>query len=160
MSSGVTTMIKILYNNSYGVGFSVSDAFVAEYNARTKTSLDSAKALFFKGPDSIRCDPIAITIIEEKGSEWCSGEGSSLAVHEVHSVMARYWEIEETDGDEYVRIMTAEALSDILHTFMQTNDRTTLDKQYAAIMEAVGLKPTEINSNNDNHSYFNVEFNP
>jgi hypothetical protein len=156
-------MPKVLYNNSYGIGFSFSDAFIAEYEGRVGKKLDSTKALFYKGADSIRCDPIAIAIFEEKGSEWCSGEGSSIALRNVHPVMARYWEIEETEGDEYVRIMSSEALADILHAFMLTNDRTTLDKQYAAIMEAVGLKPSDVNPSNDNgyiHRYFSVEFDP
>jgi hypothetical protein len=148
-------MIKVLYNNSYGPGFSFSDAFITEYEYRTGKKLDTMNALFHKGIDSIRCDPVAITLFEEKGAEWCSGEGSFLALREVHPALERYWEIEENEGDEYVRVMITDALADILHTFMLTNDRANLDKQYDAIMNAagfpqrVGLKETDRDSSND-----------
>ena len=164
--SRFNTMVKVLYNNSYGPGFSFSDAFIAEYDRRSGKKLDITNALFHKGIDSIRCDSVAVALFEEKGAEWCSGEGSFLAIREVHPVMERYWEIEENEGDEYVRVMITEALADILHTFMLTNDRANLDNQYNAIMNAAGypsaqggLKEKEENSSNDNHihRYFSVE---
>ena len=156
-------MVKVLYNNSYGPGFGFSDAFVAEYDRRTGKKLDVTNALFHKGVDSIRCDPVAIALFEEKGDEWCSGDGSFLAIREVHPVMERYWEIEENEGDEHVRVMISDALADALHAFMRTNDRANLDKQYDAIMAAaglptagVGLKEAEGDSSNGGYSYFGV----
>ena len=149
--------MKVLYNNCYGSGFCLSDAFVTEYNKRTGKELDQVKALFYKGADSIRCDPVAITLYEEKGSEWCSGPDSELAIREVPDVLSRYWEIEESDGDEYVRICVADALADILHTFMQTHNRTDLDRQYAAIMNTSVLKTEPTTQSNDIYRYFSVE---
>lgn len=128
--------MKVLYNNCYGEGFTLSDAFLEEYEKRTGKKLDPAKILFYKGVTSIRCDPVAIALFEEKGSEWCSGYDSMLAIRDVPAVFDRYWEIEEGDGDEYVRILISEALADVLHAFMQTGDRATLDRQYAAIIAA------------------------
>ena len=162
-SHAVSTM-KVLYNNCYGTGFCLSDAFVTEYNKRTGKELDQVKALFYKGADSLRCDPVAVTLFEEMGSTWCSGSDSELAIREVPDVFSRYWEVEESDGDEYVRICVAEALADILHTFMQTGNRAALDRQYAAIMNASVLKVEPVTPSNDNddyvHRYFSVEFNP
>jgi hypothetical protein len=134
------SIMKVLYNNCYGAGFSLSDAFVTEYEKRSGKPLDPVKALFHTGADSIRCDPIAVALFEEMGSAWCSGPDSELAIREVPDVLSRYWEIEEGDGDEYVRVCIADALADILHTFMQTNNRADLDRQYAAIMDASVLK--------------------
>jgi hypothetical protein len=128
--------MKILYNNCYGPGFTLSDAFLEEYEKRTGKKLEPAKVLFHTGVGSIRCDSIAIALFEEKGSEWCSAPGSDIAIRDIPSVFDHYWEIEESDGDEYVRILVSEALADILHTFMQTGDRATLDRQYAAIIAA------------------------
>jgi len=152
--------MKVLYNNCYGSGFCLSDAFVAEYNKRTGKELDQVKALFYKGAGSIRCDPVAITLFEEMGSVWCSGPDSELAIRDVPDVLSRYWEIEESDGDEYVRVCVAEALADILHTFMQTNNRADLDRQYDAIMGVLELKTEPMTQNNDSnyiHRYFSVE---
>ena len=133
--------LKILYNNCYG-GFDFSEAFLAEYKARTGKTLDTFKALFRQGLNSIRCDPLAIAILEEKGSALCSGSYSVLAIHEIPAIFSNYWEIDDYDGDEHVRILVNDALADILHTFMDTNDRATLDRQYKAITDAaVVLKP-------------------
>jgi hypothetical protein len=141
--------MKVLYNTCYGTGFCFSDAFVAEYNKRTGKELDQVKALFYKGNDSIRCDSVAITLFEEMGPTWCSGPDSDLAIYDVPDVLNCYWEVEESDGDEYVRICVAEALTDILHTFMQTNNRADLDRQYAAIMDASVLKTVHTTQSND-----------
>lgn len=134
--SASTMTTQVLYNNSYGDGFVFSEAFLAEYEARTSKKLDTIKALMRIGPDSIRCDPVAIAIFKEKGAEWCSGPTSDLALREFSNVFDRYWEIEEQDGDEHVRLLVSEALADILHEFMRTGDRVTLDRQYKAIVSA------------------------
>ena len=124
---------SILYNNCYG-GFAFSDAFLAEYKARTGVVLDTFKALFRLGPESIRCNPVAVAIFKEKGSEWCSGFDSQIEAFECPVALAKYWEIDDYDGDEHVSVLISDALADILHTFMQTNDRAALDRQYAVIM--------------------------
>ena len=130
-------MTQVLYNNAYGDGFEFSRVFLEEFTKRRGKELDTTKALFWKGRGSIRCDPLAIALFQEKGSEWSSGPTSSLQLREFSTIFENYWEVEEQDGDEYVRVMVAEALADILHTFIQTGDKEALDRQYAAIMEAV-----------------------
>lgn len=132
----MTVTMKVLYNDCYG-GFCFSDAFLAEYKERTGKTLDTYQALFRRGRQSIRCDPVAIAIIEEKGSEWASGSHSYISIYEFPAVFDRYWEIEECeDGDEGVHINSSAALADILETFMETRDIPVLERQYAAIMEA------------------------
>jgi hypothetical protein len=126
---------KVLFNDCYG-GFNFSEAFLAEYKARTGQTLDTYKALFRRGTQSIRCDPIAIAIVEEKGSEWASGVCSCIAIREFPAVFAHYWDIDESDGDEHVRVDVAAALADILQTFMETRDLPALERQYTAIAEA------------------------
>lgn len=151
--------MKILYNNCYGTGFSLSDAFIAEYETRKGRKINVTKSLFQRNIGSIRCDPDAIAIMEEKGSVWSSGPGSELAIYEVPPVFDEYWEIEENDGDEYVRILVSEALADVLHTFMETGNRDVLNTQYAAITEShkfSGLKRNIQNTYNDVHTYFGV----
>jgi len=152
--------MKVLYNNCYGAGLCFSDAFVTEYETRTGKKLDPVKALFYKGSDSIRCDPVAIGLVEEMGAAWCSGPDSELAIRDVPDVFRHYWEIEENGGDEYVRIVVSAALADILHAFMQTGNRADLDRQYAEIMEASVLKGVSIMESNVGYSYFGVETNP
>ena len=153
--------VKVLYNNCLGVGFSFSDEFVAEYERRAGKRIEVHRALFRNGPDSIRCDPIAVAIFEEKGTAWCSGKGSEIAIYDIPAALTRYWEIEEDEGDEYVRIMVAEALADILHTFMETGDLAVLKRQYATIIASSELKkdPNVHRSKdeyNDPYSYFGV----
>ena len=152
--------MKILYNDCYGVGFAFSDAFIAEYEQRTDRKVQITKALFQRGTGSIRCDPVAAAIVEEKGSVWASAPGSSIAVHEIPDVFERYWEIEENDGDEYVRVLVSEALADILHTFMDTGDYATLKTQYDVINNSYGLKQETVDISNDVHTYFGVVHGP
>ena len=152
--------MRVLYNNCYGIGFSLSDAFIAEYERRAGRKINITRALFNRGSGSIRCDPIAVALAEEKGTEWTSGAGSEIRIYEVPAVFERYWEIEENDGDEYVRILVSEALADILHTFMDTGDRDALNAQYAAIVHPSGSKKREIDTNNDVHTYFGVTYDP
>lgn len=130
----MSDMIKVLYNDCYG-GFEFSKAFEAEYKTRTGRELKAHQRLYRTGPDSIRCDPVAIAIFEEKGSEWCSGPNSVLAVRKIPKIFERYWEIDEYDGDETVRVDRSEALADCLHAFMTSGDKATLEAQYRAIMD-------------------------
>lgn len=171
---------QVLYNNSYGDGFSFSKAFEAEFaKRRGGKELDTTKALFWKGKGSIRCDPVAIALFLEKGSEWSSGPTASLELREFSSVFDNYWEIEEQDGDEYVRVRVAEALADVLHVFVQTGDQEAMKRQYTTIMDAVaslnesiyGLPPVAAPApagaelkkesdtvvSHDGHTYFGTE---
>ena len=144
----MTGTFKVLYNDCYG-SFDFSDAFLAEFKKRTGRDLDTQKALFHLGPNSIRRDPIAIAIFEEYGAEWCSGKDSYLAVRELPAVFTHYWEIDEYDGNETVRADVNAALVDCLDTFMQTRDAALLEKQYVEIKAAAksmwpaSLSPTE-----------------
>lgn len=127
--------IKVLYNDCYG-GFAFSNAFLKEFQARTNRTLDTYKALFRLGASSIRCDPVAIAIFEEHGSEWCSGPNAALEVFEFPALFAEYWSIEDYDGEERVHVDVNAALADCLATFMDTRDLRTLERQYAAIEAA------------------------
>jgi hypothetical protein len=143
--------MKILYNDCYG-GFAFSPAFLTEFKERTGRVLDTYKALFRLGPNSIRCDPAAIAIFEEHGSEWCSGPHSSLALREIPAIFENYWEIEDYDGEETVHVSADGALADCLHTFMETRDVAVLDRQYAAIEAAKATMwkaPLELKKVND-----------
>ena len=130
-----TATTKVLYNNAFGDGFELSRPFLEEFTKRRGKEIDINKALFWKGTGSIRCDPLAIALFQEKGSEWSSGPSASIQLREFSAVFDKYWEVEEQDGDEYVRVLVADALADILHTFIETGDREALDRQYKAIMD-------------------------
>jgi len=141
----MATTTTILYNDCYG-GFQFSEAFLAEYTKRTGRNMNLFIELMLIGPESIRCDPTAIALFREKGSAWCSGPESSIAAFECPVIFERHWEIDEYNGDERVRILVSDALADILHAFMDTNDRGALDRQYAAIMAAAELKQSAVDS--------------
>jgi hypothetical protein len=127
--------IKVLYNDCYG-GFAFSEEFLAAFKERTGRTLNMDKELMFLGLNSIRCSTDAIALLEEKGAEWSSGAGSYLAIREFPAVFANYWDIDEYDGNESVRIAAAEALADVLDTYMETRDNDALESQYAVIKEA------------------------
>lgn len=128
--------IKILYNNCYG-GFEVSEAFKEEYRRRTgKTINQDAIEFWNTGPDSFRCDPVAVAIVEEFGSERSSGHSSVIEIREIPAVFARHWNIKEYDGDETVKVNITEAYADILHGFMDSGDLGLLVKQYRTIKTA------------------------
>jgi hypothetical protein len=126
--------MKILYNDSYGA-FAFSAAFLAAYKERTGVNINLDNALFRLGPDSIRCDPVAIALIEEHGVEWASGPNAWLAIREIPDLFAQYWEIDEYDGNESVRVRVSDALADVLDTYMETRDHAVLERQYSAIAE-------------------------
>jgi hypothetical protein len=145
---------KVLYNNSYGP-FEFSSAFEAEYAARAGRNIDTAKRLFHLGTLSIRTDPVAIALREEKGAEWSSGPQSYIEVRAFSSVFEKYWEVEESDGDETVRLLVSEALADVLHAFMGGGDLETLKAQYKRITEAASpSKPTETDATYTGYGYF------
>lgn len=132
--------MKVLYNDCYG-DFAFSAAFLAEYKARAGRDLDLTKALFHTGAHSIRCDPVAIAIVAEHGSEWASAPDANITIYEFPDVFAHYWEIEDYDGNETVHINVSDAVADLLHTFMDTvaenRDVAALERQYRAIMTAM-----------------------
>lgn len=163
---------KVLYNNAYGDGFELSKPFLEEFTKRRGKEIDVNKALFWKGTGSIRCDPLAIALFQEKGSEWSSGPSASIQLREFAAVFEKYWEIEEQDGDEYVRVLVTDALADILHTFIETGDKEALDRQYKAVMDGAntlnesiyGLPPVaELKKAPESvvahvgHTYFGIE---
>lgn len=128
--------IPVLYNNCYG-GFCFSDEFEAEYTRRTGRPINTEKRLFrLCGPESIRCDPVAVTIFREMGSEWSSGRNAAIELTEVHPIFEHYWTIEESEGDEFVRVCVSDALADILDDFMETGDLERLRERHAAIKGA------------------------
>ena len=127
-------MIKVLYNDCYG-GFNLSDQFMAEYERFTGKKVEEHRYLG-TGSDSLRIDPIAITIFEERGSEWCSGIRASLETRQIPATFARYWEIEEYDGNEHVIVNVEGALADVLETYIQTGDHATMLDQYRHIKTA------------------------
>ena len=132
--------MKVLYNDCYG-DFAFSAAFLAEYKARTGLELDLTKALFHTGAHSIRCDPVAIALVEEHGVEWASAPEANITIYEFPDVFAHYWEIEDYDGNETVHLNVSDAIADLLHTFMDTaasvRDIAALERQYRAIMAAL-----------------------
>jgi hypothetical protein len=135
MSSTSLPIHKVLYNDCHGE-FAFSEAFLEAFTARTGRTLHMENELLRVGAHSIRCNADAIALFEEKGSEWSSGPGACLAIREFPAVFANYWEIDDYDGNETVRILVAEALADILITYMQTRDADALERQYAAVTEA------------------------
>ena len=145
---------KVLYNNSYGP-FEFSSAFEAEYAVRAGRPVNTEKRLLHLGTNSIRTDPIAIALREEKGAEWSSGPQSYIEVRAFSSVFEKYWEVEEIDGDETVRLLVSEALADILHTYMGGGGLGTMEAQYRRIMAAATpSKPAETDATYTGYGYF------
>jgi len=142
---------KVVYNDCYG-GFKFSAAFEAEYRKRTGWDLMTEKRLFRNGPESVRRDSVAITLLEEKGIEWSSGPNSYLAIRVIPTVFETYWSIEEYDGNESVYVNVPEAYADLLHAYMSDGDHAKLTDGYRrirtaarALTETQGLlKPAEV----------------
>lgn len=132
---------RVLFNDCYG-GFAVSEAFDAEYTKRTGKSFGGD--LYILGA---RRDPVALDLFDERGSEWCSGPNSMLAVHEIPNTFEKYWEIDEFDGSETVRLLISEAFVDVLETYLETDDRAAMIKQYHAICAAAGRNAVTTNLN-------------
>jgi hypothetical protein len=129
--------MKVIYNDCYG-DFGFSDAFLAEYKVRTGHTITDRR-LFVRGNDCIRVDPVAIALLEERGSEWASAEGAHLNLYECSDIFAGYWEIEEYSGNETVHIQLQEALADVLHTYMEQKTPAALlemEAQYRRLMDA------------------------
>ena len=86
-------MIKIIINSRYG-GFSFSEDFLSEWKA-------------LGGQAISRVCPIAITLLEQRGSLWASGPGASLAIVTVPADVlvvngGRGWCVLDHDGLETV----------------------------------------------------------
>jgi len=128
-------MLKIIYNDCYG-GFKFSEAFETEYKKRTGWDLMTEKRLFHLGAQSVRRDPVAIALLEEKGAEWSSGENSYLAIRNIPSLFESSWSIEEYDGNETVYVNTHEAYADILHVYMADGDHAKLTDSYRRLRTA------------------------
>ena len=130
--------IKVIYNNCYGGGFAFSAAFEAEYIARTgRLTSTHRRLLDSRSPTNIRVDPVAIAILEEKGSDWSSGPNAALEIREIPAVFSKSWTIEDREGDETVECNTESALADLLHTYMKTGDHATLTDGYRRVMAGV-----------------------
>lgn len=142
---------KIIFNDCYG-GFKFSAAFEAEYRKRTGWDLMTEKRLFRNGPESVRRDPVAIALLEEKGTDWSSGTNSYLMIREVPAIFERYWSIEEYDGNESVYVNIPEAYADLLHVYMGDGDHAKLTDGYRRVRTAARvltetqglLKPAEV----------------
>jgi hypothetical protein len=130
MTTPAIQTIKILYNDTCG-DFNFSAAFLADYKARTGKELNERRDVGYM--NRVRRDPIAIALVEENGAEWASAEYACIMVSQIPAVFERYWEIEDTYGEESVRVLISDALADLLDTFMQTGELETLREQYARI---------------------------
>jgi hypothetical protein len=128
-------MIKILYNDCYG-GFNLSDEFKAEYERRTSKKINVCYSYIGTGSDSIRVNPIAVAIFEEKGSDWCSGPSSMIKLLTIPAIFNNYWHIDECEGDETVAVNVEGALADILETYIQTGDHGVMLEQYRRVKTA------------------------
>lgn len=109
-------MKKVIVNHCFG-GYGWSDAAVKEI-LRRKGFADIEvrnNGLFssfyvneapFYDDDIDREDPVAIQILEEFGSAFCSGLYSQLAIEEYDDSLFRY-EIDEYDGVEHLTLFPA-----------------------------------------------------
>lgn len=97
--------MKIVINSCYG-GFSISNQCAALMGA---TVYDEVSTNYRwkrhewadgKADRDFRTDEKLIALIEEKGSEWCSGECAELTIVEIPDDVE--WEVEEYDGNEWV----------------------------------------------------------
>jgi hypothetical protein len=135
MSASAHTTIKILYNDCYG-GFNFSEEFAAAYKARTGQDVNSFERRYRVGPNSVRCDPVAVELFERLGAEKSSGRHASLAVREIPALFERYWSIDEYDGSESVCVRVDEAYADLLHQYMETGNSAALCDGYRAVRAA------------------------
>ena len=135
-SPSALTNISILYNDSYG-DFCFSPEFEAEYKRRTgKPTYVTERLLRLVGPESIRMDPVAIALWQDRGSEWCSGPGAAVLLRILPAVFERYWTIDEYSGSETVHVNVDEAYADALHDYMDTGDHGRLVDRYRMIRAA------------------------
>lgn len=127
--------IKIIYNDCYG-GFLFSNAFTVEYEKRAGKPLNALRRQFQHCAESLRRDPIAIALLEEKGTEWSSGTCACLLVREIPAIFEHYWTIEGYDGNETVHVNVSEAYADLLHQYMETGDSGKLADGYRRVRAA------------------------
>lgn len=127
--------MKVLYNDCHG-GFGFSKDFEDEYKLRTGNRIAYTRYYGY-GSQSIRIDPVAIAIFEEKGSEWCSGEYCVLTLREIPTAFADYWTIEDYDGLETVQVNSDSALADVLEAYILSGDHGAMMDQYRRIKSAL-----------------------
>ena len=104
-------MQKVILNKCYG-GYGWSNDAVAEYLKRKSPKSDIVKGnngvflngCFFYDGNITRVDPVAIELLEEKGSDFCSGQFSELAIEEYDDQYFDF-EIDEYDGIESLRLI-------------------------------------------------------
>jgi hypothetical protein len=131
-------MIKILYNDSYDADFGFSAELEAAYKARTGREIRTTTRLYRIGADSIRRDPVAITLVEELGAERASATGAFIQIREIPALFERYWSVENAYGTESIHVDVNEAYADVLHHYMDTGDSAALVEQYRKVKIAVG----------------------
>jgi hypothetical protein len=94
--------------------------------------------LYRIGADSIRRDPVAITLVEELGAERASATGAFIQIREIPALFERYWSVENAYGTESIHVDVNEAYADVLHHYMDTGDSAALVEQYRKVKIAVG----------------------
>lgn len=109
----MSSTFGVLYNICHG-GFSFSYDFIKEYNKRTNRSDTNYWA-------DLRKDPIAIEIFEEKGSQWCSGQYSRLALQKLPKFLENYYEISDYDGMESVELNIDKYYKDLVVNYLATS---------------------------------------
>lgn len=94
-------MKKIIINQCYG-GFGFSKPFLKTF-VQLKPSIKKNNPDIEEFPylsDSYRRDPIAIQLLEERGTEWSSDQYAKLVVKEVPEDIFKYIQVGEYDGYE------------------------------------------------------------
>ena len=104
-------MKKVIINSCYG-GYGWSNEAIREYLTQTTKGADIREGnggmyvngLFFWGGNICRTDSVAIALLEEKGSEFCSGPYSSLKIAEYDDEYFEY-DIDEYNGIETLKLI-------------------------------------------------------
>lgn len=91
-------MTKVILNDRYG-GYCWSEEAYAEYLRRK--GIENDEDMYIDERRIPRTDPVAVTLLEEKGSEWCSSTICSLVVDEYDEHRERA-DIHSDDGLEWL----------------------------------------------------------
>ena len=94
----MTGTVEILYNKCFG-GFGFSSEAMNEYYNRKQTVDPSS----FSEYEIERHDPVMLQIVKELGPR-ANGYCARLAIQSIPSHFVKYYEIDEYDGSESVRI--------------------------------------------------------
>jgi hypothetical protein len=94
----MTGTVEILYNKAFG-GFGFSSEAMNEYYNRKQTVDPSS----FSEYEIERHDPVMLQIVKELGPR-ANGYGAKLGIQSIPSHFVKYYEIDEYDGSESVRI--------------------------------------------------------